>query len=71
MNAFFRHERHNGRWCPTVYYDDKPKPPKGEEERFTSFVSVPADCMSDDGSPLFGRLQSLFPAPVAREDDPS
>lgn len=64
--SWFRYERTNGRWCPVVIYGDKPRTPKGEEERFTIAVPVPADCLGTDGAPMFGRLQAVFPAPVEK-----
>jgi hypothetical protein len=67
MTAYFRYERNHGRWCPVVYHDEKPKVPKGEEERFTSAVAVPTDCLDSSGDPMFGRLQAIFPAPVEKE----
>ena len=63
--AWFRWERTNGRWSPVVIYGDKPKARKGEEDRFTPPNILPAECLSFDGSPIFGTLQRLFPAPVA------
>lgn len=64
MSAWFRYERHFGRWCPVVYHDEKPRVPKGEEDMFTGAVEVPDDCLSTSGEPMFGRLQAKFPAPV-------
>jgi hypothetical protein len=58
MNAWFRYERTNGRYCPVVLYGEKPRVPKGEEERFTVAVRAP----------MFGRLQAVFPAPVVMTD---
>ncbi len=59
--AWFRYESYNGRYGPVVIYE-KRKPEKGE--RFTEAHPVPKDCLSEDGSPLFGRLQERFPAPT-------
>lgn len=64
---WFRYERNNGRWSPVVYHQEKPRVPKGEEDRFTHVVPVPADCLDTNGNPMFGRLQAKFPAPVPRE----
>ena len=64
--AWFRYERTNGVWWPAVFYGDKPKAPKGEEDRFTSPVAVPAECLDLDGSAHFGALQRAFPAPESK-----
>jgi hypothetical protein len=64
MTAYFRYERNLGRWCPVVYHDGRQSIPKGEEERFTTAVGVPTDCLDTSGEPMFGRLQAKFPAPV-------
>jgi len=64
--AWFRYERSLGRWCPTVHHTEKPRTPKGEEDRVTTAWPVPEDCLSADGSPMFGRLKERFPEPVVR-----
>lgn len=70
MNAaWFRYERTNGRYCPVVIYGEKPRVPKGEEDRITVSVPVPDDCLGPDGTPIFGRLKAKFPAPVVKADD--
>ncbi len=68
MTAWFRWERTNGRWNPVVIYGDKPKAPRGEDERCTTPQIVPVDCLGPDVSPMFGRLQETFPAPVEKAD---
>jgi hypothetical protein len=60
---FFRWERTNGRWGPAVYHGEKPKIPKGEEDRFTAAVKVPFECVGSFDNPLFGKLAQRFPAP--------
>lgn len=64
--AWFRYERNfASRWCPVVLYNDsRPTIPKHDADRITAAVAVPADCLASDGSPMFGRLQAIFPAPV-------
>lgn len=63
MNAWFRYERDfSCRWCPVVIWDDdKPSVPK--DGGATPAVSVPPGCLASDGSPMFGRLQAMFPLP--------
>lgn len=65
MRAWFRYEKDfAGRYCPVVIHDDaKPTIPKHDADRITGAVAVPDDCLSSDGSPMFGRLQARFPAP--------
>lgn len=59
--AWFRWEMdHACRWCPAVFYGDRPK---ASSDRVTGAIEVPADCLSDDGSPIFGKLQRRFPPP--------
>lgn len=67
MSAWFRYERHLGRWCPVVYHDGRPRAPKGEEELFSVAVEVPADCLDTRGEPMLGRLQARFPPPLPSE----
>lgn len=60
MSAWLRYERDfAGRWRPVVYHMEKPAARDGA----TAAIEVPADCLSTDGSPMFGRLQAKFPAP--------
>lgn len=61
--AWFRYERNNGRWRPVVYHGARPGIPKGEEDRFSTLWPVPQDCLTEDGSPMFGKLQARFPVP--------
>lgn len=67
MSAWFRYERNLGRWCPVVYHDGKPDVRKGDEDRVTGAIEVPADCLNTNGEPMFGRLQAKFPPPVSLE----
>lgn len=69
MSAWFRYERDFAqRFCPVVIYGDEPRIPRGEEDRYTKAVAVPVDCLSTDGSPMFGRLQAIYPAPAPKEE---
>ena len=68
MTKWFRWERTNGRWCPAVYNVEKPRVPKGEEDRYSTAVPVPADCLDTSGDPMFGRLQAKFPPPAPRQE---
>lgn len=64
MSEWFRYERDfASRWCPVVFHDGKPKP----SDRATAAIEVPADCLASDGSPMFGRLQAIFPPPPEEE----
>lgn len=66
MTAWFRYERDFARrWCPVVIYAGKPVSKEGASPAF----EVPHDCLSPDGSPLFGKLKARFPAPENDEGD--
>ena len=59
-SAWFRYEPdHACRWIPVVYYSATPKKVDGS----TDLRPVPDDCLSPDGSPMFGLLKTRFPAP--------
>lgn len=63
MIAWFRYERDfSGRWCPVVIWDEE-KPIVPKDQGATPAVPVSSDCLSSDGSPMFGRLQAMFPTP--------
>lgn len=46
-------------WEPVVYRGGKP--PADPSIRSTEFVAVPADCIGEDGEPMFWRLRERFP----------
>jgi hypothetical protein len=64
VTAWHRYERSLGRWCQVGI--NKPRIPKGEEDRFTVAIPVPAECMGADGQLMFGALPRAFPAPVEK-----
>lgn len=53
----------SGIWGPAVVYGDRPKTRKHEEHMMTSPRKVPDECLTADGSPMFGRLIALYPKP--------
>lgn len=60
MTAFFTYERDFARrWCPVVYYGDKPANADGAPA-----WTIPDNMIDEDGSPRFGALKRAFPAPV-------
>lgn len=64
MSAWFRYERDfANRWRPAVLYGKKPVIPMHDLGRFTAAVEVPGEFLSEDGSPMFGKLTTRFPAP--------
>lgn len=67
--AWFVYEKSmSGIWGPAVIYGDQPKRLRHEEHMMTNPIEVPLDCLSSDGSPMFGRLQAIYPPPQERED---
>lgn len=71
MKAWFRYERDFAqRWCPVVLYDDaRPARKPFDDGRVTDMIEVPASCLASDGSPMFGRLQAIYPPPRNADDD--
>lgn len=69
-SMFFAYERDFAvRWCPVVYWDEKPsKRMEGEKER-SPIHAVPPECIGEDGEPMFSRLMARFPPPQEKEDD--
>lgn len=56
----------HGSWAPVCYHGEKPKPEKtseGDPARRTALRIVPDHCVDGDGSPNFGLLTKLWPAP--------
>lgn len=67
---FFAYEKDfAGRYCPVVYYNEKPsKRMEGEPVR-SAVYDVPPECIGGDGEPMFSRLVKRFPPPQEKEDE--
>lgn len=64
--AWYRYEFGYTGWCPVVYHDSK-KPDAPKLKVVSECWPVPASCLSEDGSPMFGRLREMFPEPREAE----
>jgi hypothetical protein len=69
--AWFRYEGSQaGAWVPVVIYGRKPTHDQREGYRITGAEAVPPEGLAADGSPMFGKLQALFPPPEKPAVDP-
>ena len=59
---WFRWEHSAIGWSPVVFHMEQPS--QTNAVRATAHWPVPADCIGEDGAPMFGRLVQRFPKPV-------
>lgn len=62
--AFFVYELDFAcRWCPAVYWDEKPRIARDQAYRYSTFWPVTTEDRDSFGEPRYGRLRAKYPPP--------